>query len=74
MEFRFNAEEWKRMTNAQRAHRCAVLAAEAQKLAEDAAPNFREMYLSIAQEWLALANAIANTPDCDGSSDSESRL
>ena len=55
VDFRFNAEEWARMTPAQRIARCAVLAEEALKLADQADGKFRPKYLQLADQWLTLA-------------------
>jgi len=58
MEYRFNAEEWERLTREQRARRCRLLASEAIKLADDTSPKVAQGYLSIAREWLKLADEI----------------
>jgi hypothetical protein len=54
VDFRFNAEEWDRMSRKQRIERCAVLAKEAQKLAAKADPKFKALYLELANQWLTL--------------------
>lgn len=55
MKFRFNSEEWERLSVEERIHRCALIAAEARKLAETAPPALRETYLSLAADWEKLA-------------------
>lgn len=59
MELRFDAEEWARMTPAQRARRCAILAEQAQKLADAADGKFKPRYLELAAQWLALGREVA---------------
>lgn len=46
------------MTLDERITRCAILAEEAQKLAGEAEGPFKELYLRIATDWLALAHEI----------------
>ena len=58
MEYRFNAAEWKKLTREQRVRRCRLLASEAIKLADGASQKVAEGYLTIAQEWLKLADEI----------------
>jgi hypothetical protein len=55
MEYRFNAEVWERLSNAERAKRCRLMAAEARKLAEKAVGRVGEDYLAIAANWEQLA-------------------
>ena len=58
MEYRFKADEWGRLTTAERARRCKLLSDEARHLAEAAPPETREIYLRLATEWLHLATHI----------------
>ena len=66
MEYRFKAEEWEKLTPAERVRRCRLMATEAQALAEKATPEFAERYLRIADDWLSLAHAVEKS--IDGSS------
>jgi hypothetical protein len=59
MDRRFAADEWEKMTLAERVARCHVMAKEAKILAERAAPTMRERYIRLEREWLELADAIA---------------
>ena len=61
MEFRFNAEEWQRLTNEERVRRCRLMAGQARVLAERAPPQLKEGYLSISGEWLKLVAEIERT-------------
>ena len=58
MEYRFKAEEWKDLTPAQRAHRCRLMAEEAQAMAKGAHSEVAASYLRIANDWLKLADDI----------------
>ena len=58
MEYRFSAEEWKGLTQQQRASRCRLMAGEARALASEAAPDAELSYLKIADDWMRLADAI----------------
>ena len=60
MEFRFNAEEWDRMTPAQRIQFCRTQAEHAQRFADQADDKFRPLYAELAAQWLRLASEIAN--------------
>jgi hypothetical protein len=55
LEFRFNAEEWKRLTNDERVRRCRLMAEQSMALANDAPPELKEGYLSLSRDWLNLA-------------------
>ena len=55
MEYRFKADEWEKLSIAERAKRCRLMATEAQALAENAEPRIAETYLKIAADWLTLA-------------------
>jgi hypothetical protein len=54
-DYQFKAIEWKRLTAGDRAHRCRVMADEAITMANDAAPELKERYISIAEDFLRLA-------------------
>jgi len=58
MEYRFNAEEWKKLTPERRASRARLMAAEARSLAEKAASNVKLSYLKVAEDWMRLADEI----------------
>ena len=60
MELQFKAEEWQRLPLDERMRRCRLLSEEARKLAADADPRFKLLYLEIAAQWSALANEIAD--------------
>jgi len=49
------AGDWEGMTRSQRVEFCALMAAEAQRLARAALPALAEGYLALAQQWLELA-------------------
>lgn len=55
MEFQFKALEWKRLTLADRAHRCRLMAHEAMNMADSATPDVKERYFTIAEAFLRLA-------------------
>jgi hypothetical protein len=57
VEYRFNADEWTRMTPAQRIARCMILAEEAQKLANASDKKFKSIYLQLVHHWLTIAGA-----------------
>ena len=61
MEFRFNADEWQRLTNEERVRRCRLMAQQALTLAEQAPPELREGYLSLSDDWLKLGLEIERT-------------
>ena len=48
-------KNWAKLSSAERIHRCRVMAHEARKLAESAAPPLKKSYMSIAGEWEVLA-------------------
>jgi hypothetical protein len=56
MDRRFAADEWVKISVAERIRRCAILAEEALKLAETASPAMREHYLKLSEQWLGLAS------------------
>ena len=61
MDYRFNSEEWKRLSVQDRIRRCRTMADEATKLADSAPVKTQaEAYLAIAQNWLRLAEEMAN--------------
>ena len=61
MEYRFKADEWNNLTPQQRIHRCRLMAAEAQELANGASLKTKEDYLALAKNWLQLARDIEET-------------
>jgi hypothetical protein len=61
VEARFDAEEWARMTPAQRVKLCSVLAEQCQKLADAADGKFRPQYLQLTTQWQTLAQEIEAT-------------
>jgi hypothetical protein len=58
MEFRFNADEWTRLSTTERVRRCGLWEEEARRLAEGAPPKMAASYLSMAREWRKLADEI----------------
>jgi len=63
MEYRFSAEEWKRLTRAERIGRCRLWAHEASELAMVASPIMKGAYLDIARHWEQLAKEIEAEAD-----------
>ena len=61
VEFRFNADEWERLTPAERVRRCGLLATEAQTLASlsTSTSYAKSLYLGLALHWKLLAEEIA---------------
>lgn len=55
MEYRFNAEEWIKLSATERRYRCRLMATEARKLAQDASGALRADYETIADDWDQLA-------------------
>lgn len=58
MDYRFNAEEWRKLTPAQRVRKCRLLADEAKALGNASSDILKKHYLSIAKDWLELAAEI----------------
>jgi hypothetical protein len=58
MEYRFKAQDWRKLTTAEKVKRCLLLAEEAQALADDASPHLSRSYHRIADAWLQLAGDI----------------
>ena len=58
MEYRFKADVWQQLTPAEQIQRCHLWAAEAQALADKAAPGLGHNYQRIADQWLELAREI----------------
>jgi hypothetical protein len=56
MEFRFNAEEWNTLSQAERIRRCRILAHEAESLAAHSAPHTKAFYLELGAQWKSLAD------------------
>jgi hypothetical protein len=54
-------DDWARLTPAERVSRCLALAAEAQNCANHAGLETKEDYLTIAANWIQLANEINAT-------------
>ena len=50
--------EWLRLTAAERAEKCRLMAEQTQSLANGAPPELREGYLRIAASWLRLADEL----------------
>jgi hypothetical protein len=59
----FNGEEWKGLTPEERIRRCLLYAREAALFATQAAPDAKEAYHALSQQWLALATEIERTAD-----------
>ena len=56
MQYRFQAEEWKGLSRAERVERCRLMALEANKLARDAQrEETKRLYMKLAHEWEGLA-------------------
>jgi hypothetical protein len=60
MEFRFNAEEWDKLTPQERIRRCRVLAREAETLANSSSSRMKALYLQLAIQWKLLAEEMGN--------------
>ena len=58
MEYRFQADEWRGLSLAERVRRCRTFAAEAQDLANHAPAYSKHLYEKIAQQWATLAAEI----------------
>ncbi len=58
MEPNFKASEFLRMSTAGRVRWCRSMAAEADDLAKNAAPQLRAVYADLAKQWLLLAEEI----------------
>jgi len=58
MEYRFNAEEWAKLSPDERVLRCRFMASEARKLAETGKGTMREIYLALGKDWQKLADEI----------------
>ena len=58
MEFEFNTEEWKRLSDAERVKRCRFFAHEASELAVNSRSELKREYLALAEQWETLAKAI----------------
>jgi hypothetical protein len=58
MDYRFKADEWNTLTQAERVRRCRLLAAEAKALARNAQTGLGQKYQTIADRWLELAREI----------------
>ena len=58
MEFRFKADEWERLPPAERVRRCALLAGEAQTLANHTTAHMKALYLELALQWKMIAEEI----------------
>ena len=60
MDRHFTAEEWTRLTDAERITRCQSWADEALRLSRMATvPIIAERYLKLAEDWLRLAKELA---------------
>jgi hypothetical protein len=58
MEYRFNAQDWVKLSATDRARRCRLMAEEASKLAHSAQDSMSDNYLSLARDWENLAAEI----------------
>ena len=58
MEPTFKADEFSRLTPAQRVTWCRQMALEAERLAETASPRVRAAYVELAKQWTSLADEI----------------
>lgn len=58
LEFRFDAEQWRSMTTAERSRRCRAMAEQALAEAMQADATRKEVYLDLSQDWLTLAAEI----------------
>lgn len=58
MDYRFNAEEWARLTPTDRVKRCRLWAHEASALAASASQTMKRLYLDLAHQWERLAQEI----------------
>jgi hypothetical protein len=54
MDRELDAAEWEQLTAPQRAQYCKLMAEAAQKFARTAPHQMKEIYLRLANEWLAL--------------------
>ena len=71
MQYRFQAEEWKGLSRAERVARCRVMAHEANKLAQDAdRQETKRLYMKLAHEWEGLARDMEEDGASNGSSTS----
>jgi hypothetical protein len=61
MQFRFNADEWVRLTTSERIHRCHLMQDEALKLAQQASPELKRDYVALAEQWARLAKDLTNS-------------
>jgi len=52
----FKAKSFLALTSAERARKCRELALEAERLAAAAGPQWRDSYLTIARQWMDLAD------------------
>jgi len=59
VKFRFNADEWIRLTPSQRIARCQVLAIEAQRLHGFGSDRMKTLFLSLAIQLKLIAEEIA---------------
>jgi hypothetical protein len=65
MQYRFQADEWKGLSRAERVARCRLMAHEADKLARDAQRDeTKRLYMKLAHEW----DALARDMEADGAS------
>jgi len=58
MEHRFEAQEWRELTDEQKVRRCHFMAREAETLAQGAPPAMALAYKKLAFEWVTLADEI----------------
>jgi hypothetical protein len=58
MEPNFKADEFSRLSPAERVSWCRQMAEEAERLAEAASPRVRNAYVELARQWTSLADEI----------------
>jgi hypothetical protein len=72
MQYRFQAEEWQRLSRFERVARCRLMAVEANKLARGAErEETKRLYMKLAREWEGLALDMETDGASSGSSTSE---
>jgi hypothetical protein len=54
----FSAENWAKLSNAERMEYCQQAAREAESYSRSAAPELRSVYKQLADQWRALATEI----------------
>ena len=67
MDFQFDVDEWRALSNIEKARRCQSMADEALKLAKVASPDSAERYIGLSEEWLKLAQELVTGETAIGS-------